>query len=161
MKSNLLFCAALAAALYFTPAYAADYSAQVVSFSKNEPDEFSIELTGSKVITDDFSFKIPSSMYSKLVMVQNENSYDIYEKKAYQDDKDGLIFSILTYEDTHYRDLNGCTILGFSGNKLFILDTHYDELYTTDSDEYTKCQELVTSLKRSFVSYIKDTDDIQ
>ena len=57
MKSKLFLCAALAAALYVTPSYAADYSAQVVSFSQEDPDNLSIELTGSKVITDDFSFK--------------------------------------------------------------------------------------------------------
>ncbi len=56
MKSKLFLCAALAAALYVTPSYAADYSAQVVSFSQEDPDNLSIELTGSKVITDDFSF---------------------------------------------------------------------------------------------------------
>lgn len=60
MKSKLFLCAALAAALYVTPSYAADYSAQVVSFSQEDPDNLSIELTGSKVITDDFSFKLPS-----------------------------------------------------------------------------------------------------
>lgn len=54
MKSKLFLCAALAAALYVTPSYAADYSAQVVSFSQEDPDNLSIELTGSKVITDDF-----------------------------------------------------------------------------------------------------------
>lgn len=160
MKSNLFFCAALAVALYVTPSYAADYSAQVVSFSESETDGLSIELTGSKVITDDFSFKLPSGMFSKLVMVQNGNSYEVYEKKAYESDDDGLIFSILTFEDTHYRDLKGCTILGFSGNKLFILDTNYEELYNEDSEEYAKCKEIVTLLKRSFVSYIKDTYDI-
>ena len=50
MKSKLFLCAALAAALYVTPSYAADYSAQVVSFSQEDPDNLSIELTGSKVI---------------------------------------------------------------------------------------------------------------
>ncbi len=156
MKSNLFFCAALAVALYVTPSYAADYSAQVVSFSQDEPDNISVELTGSKVITDDFSFKLPTGMYSKLVMVQNGDSYEIYDKKAYEANDDGLLFSILTYEDTHYRDLNGCTILGFSGNKIFILDKNYTELYDEDSEEYNEAKEIVTSLKRSFVSYIKD-----
>ena len=63
MKSKLFLCAALAAALYVTPSYAADYSAQVVSFSQEDPDNLSIELTGSKVITDDFSFKLPSQSF--------------------------------------------------------------------------------------------------
>lgn len=65
-------------------------------------------------------------------------------------------FRILAFEDTHYRDLNGCTILGFCGNKIFILDPHYDEQYASDSEEYTQCKEIVTSLKKSFISYIKD-----
>lgn len=42
MKSKLFLCAALAAALYVTPSYAADYSAQVVSFSQEDPDNLSI-----------------------------------------------------------------------------------------------------------------------
>ena len=71
MKSKLFLCAALAAALYVTPSYAADYSAQVVSFSQEDPDNLSIELTGSKVITDDFSFKLPSQSFSRLIMVPN------------------------------------------------------------------------------------------
>ena len=47
MKSKLFLCAALAAALYVTPSYAADYSAQVVSFSQEDPDNLSIELLQS------------------------------------------------------------------------------------------------------------------
>ena len=82
MKSKLFLCAALAAALYVTPSYAADYSAQVVSFSHEDPDNLSIELTGSKVITDDFSFKLPSQAISKLIMVPSGDSYEVYEKNA-------------------------------------------------------------------------------
>lgn len=161
MKSKIFFCAALAAALYITPSYAADYSAQVVSFSQSELDNLSIELTGSKVITDDFSFKLPSRTFSKLIMVQDGNSYKVYEKNSYEKDGNGLLFEILTFEDTHYRDLKGCTILGFSGSKLFILNTHYSESYAEGSEEYVRCEEIVTSLKRSFVSYIKDSDNTQ
>lgn len=84
MKSKLFLCAALAAALYVTPSYAADYSAQVVSFSQEDPDNLSIELTGSKVITDDFSFKLPSQEFSRLIMVPNGDSYEVYEKTAYE-----------------------------------------------------------------------------
>ena len=109
MKSKLFLCAALAAALYVTPSYAADYSAQVVSFSQEDPDNLSIELTGSKVITDDFSFKLPSQSFSRLIMVPNGDSYEVYEKKAYEANGGGLLFRILAFEDTHYRDLNGCT----------------------------------------------------
>ena len=106
MKSKLFLCAALAAALYVTPSYAADYSAQVVSFSQEDPDNLSIELTGSKVITDDFSFKLPSQSFSRLIMVPNGDSYEVYEKTAYEANGGGLLFRILAFEDTHYRDLN-------------------------------------------------------
>ena len=81
MKSKLFLCAALAAALYVTPSYAADYSAQVVSFSQEDPDNLSIELTGSKVITDDFSFKLPSQAFSKLIMVPSGDSYEYMKKQ--------------------------------------------------------------------------------
>ena len=155
MKSKLFLCAALAAALYVTPSYAADYSAQVVSFSQEDPDN------RSKVITDDFSFKLPSQSFSRLIMVPNGDSYEVYEKTAYKANGSGLLFRILAFEDTHYRDLNGCTILGFCGNKLFILDPHYDEQYASDSEEYTQCKEIVTSLKKSFISYIKDAGTVE
>ena len=71
-------------------------------------------------------------------MVPNGDSYEVYEKTAYEANGGGLLFRILAFEDTHYRDLNGCTILGFCGNKLFILDPHYDEQYASDSEEYTQ-----------------------
>ena len=153
MKSKLFLCAALAAALYVTPSYAADYSAQVVSFSQEDPDNLSIELTGSKVITDNFSFKLPSQEFSRLIMVPSGDSYEA--------NGGGLLFRILAFEDTHYRDLNGCTILGFCGNKIFILDPHYDEQYASDSEEYTQCKEIVTSIKKSFISYIKDAGTVE
>ena len=54
-------------------------------------------------------------------MVPNGDSYEVYEKTAYEANGGGLLFRILAFEDTHYRDLNGCTILGFCGNKIFIL----------------------------------------
>lgn len=161
MKSKLFLCAALAVALYVTPSYAADYSAQVVSFSQEDPDNLSIELTSSKVITDDFSFKLPSQAFSRLIMVPSGDSYEVYEKTAYEANGGGLLFRILAFEDTHYRDLNGCTILGFCGNKLFILDPHYDEQYASDSEEYTQCKEIVTSIKKSFISYIKDAGTVE
>ena len=73
-------------------------------------------------------------------MVSNGDSHEVYEKTAYEANGGGLLFRILAFEDTHYRDLNGCTILGFCGNKLFILDLHYDEQYASDSEEYAKMQ---------------------
>ena len=86
---------------------------------------------------------------------------EVYEKTAYEANGGGLLFRILAFEDTHYRDLNGCTILGFCGNKIFILDPHYDEQYASDSEEYTQCKEIVTSLKKSFISYIKDAGTVE
>ena len=67
-------------------------------------------------------------------MIPNRDSYEVYEKAAYEANGGGLLFRILAFEDTHYRDLNGCTILGFCGNKIFILDPHYDEQYASDSE---------------------------
>ena len=161
MKSKLFLCAALAAALYVTPSYAADYSAQVVSFSQEDPDKREIASNDAKVLTVDFSFNLPSQAFSRLIMVSSGDSYEVYEKTAYEANGGGLLFRILAFEDTHYRDLNGCTILGFCGNKLFILDPHYDEQYASDSDEYAKCKEIVTSLKKSFISYIKDAGTVE
>ena len=98
---------------------------------------------------------------TQAMAVPNGDSYEVYEKTAYEANGGGLLFRILAFEDTHYRDLNGCTILGFCGNKIFILDPHYDEQYASDSEEYTQCKEIVTSIKKSFISYIKDAGTVE
>ncbi len=135
MKSKLFLCAALAAALYVTPSYAADYSAQVVSFSQEDPDNLSIELTGSKVITDDFFIQTSIPVIFETHHDSEQGIPMRYMKKQPMKPTEAdFSFRILAFEDTHYRDLNGCTILGFCGNKIFILDPHYDEQYASDSE---------------------------
>ena len=77
-------------ALYVTPSYAADYSAQVVSFSQEDPDNLSIELT-YHLITDDFSFKLPSQAFSGLIMVPSGDSTTRYMKTAHEANGGGLL----------------------------------------------------------------------
>ena len=67
------------------------------------------------------------------------------------------VFSIICYEDVDYQDLKGCSILGFYGNKTYILESWYDEfLEDTTSREYKACAEASKVLKKSFVSIVKE-----
>ena len=162
MKSKLFLCAALAAALYVTPSYAADYSAQGCEFFSGGPGQ-------PLHRADRLQSNYPTIFHSNFHLRHFRNSSwfragiptRYMKKSAYEANGGGLLFRILAFEDTHYRDLNGCTILGFCGNKIFILDPHYDEQYTSDSEEYAKCKEIVTSIKKSFISYIKDAGTVE
>ncbi len=157
MNFRTIICSSIVSLFFAMPVFAAD-SVQVVSFSEQNSDDISIKLTGSKVITDDFSFKIPREWSSELVMTQNEDSYDIYDRTSYEKDESGLLFSIVSLEDSDYRFLEECTILGFYGNKTYVLVPYFSEIYDdVESDEFKACQEAFTSIKESFVSYIKET----
>ena len=158
MNFRTIICSAAASILFAMPAFAAD-SIQVLSFSEQNSDDFSIKLTGSKVITDDFSFKIPKEWSSELVMTQNGVSYDIYDRASYEEDGSGLLFSIASLEDMDYQFLEECTILGFYGNRTSVLIPYFHEIYEdVESDDFKACQDAFNSIRESFVSYIRETN---
>ena len=157
MRFRTIICTALLALTFSVTAFGAENTAQVVSFGHSVDTDAAIELTGSKVITDDFSFKMPDGWSGNCVMVADGSSYEIYNKTAYEEDGSGLLFSIICYEDVDYQDLKGCSILGFYGNKTYILESWYDEfLEDTTSREYKACAEASKVLKKSFVSIVKE-----
>ncbi len=157
MRFRTLICTALMALTFSVTAFGAEHTAQVVSFGQSVDSDAAIELTGSKVITDDFSFKMPSGWSGNCVIVPGESVYEIYDKIAYEEDGSGLLFSIICYEDVDYKDLQGCSILGFYDNKTYILEPEYkDYLEDTSSKEYKSCQEATKVLKKSFVTIVKE-----
>ena len=116
-----------------------------------------IELTGTKVITEEFSFKLPEEWDHTCLLIPSGNSYEIYEKEAYDSDGSGLLFSIDCYEDTSLQDLAGCSILSFSGNRTYILVSHYEELEGEIPEGlYASCEVAARTLKKSFVALIRE-----
>ena len=133
MRFRTIICTALLALTFSVTAFGAEHTAQVVSFGHSVDTDAAIELTGSKVITDDFSFKMPDGWSGNCVMVADGSSYEIYNKTAYEEDGSGLLFSIICYEDVEYQDLEDTT-----------------------SREYKACAEASKVLKKSFVSIVKE-----
>lgn len=158
MHIRTTICAALISLACALPTFAADCSAQIVSFSEESSQDFSAALTGSKVITDGFSFKIPKNWTDRLVMVQDGECYDIYDRTAYEEDGSGLLFTILSMEDVDYRDREeDCHVLAFCKNRTYILQSSYDDFYEDEeSAEYQSCEDALSSIKKSFVLYVKD-----
>ena len=133
MRFRTIICTALLALTFSVTAFGAEHTAQVVSFGHSVDTDAAIELTGSKVITDDFSFKMPDGWSGNCVMVADGSSYEIYNKTAYEEDGSGLLFSIICYEDVEYQDLEDTT-----------------------SREYKACAEASKVLKKSFVPIVKE-----
>ena len=162
MKSKLFLCAALAAALYVTPSYAADYSAQVVSFCSGGPGQ---PLHRADRLQSNYRRFLHSNFHPSHFRDSSWFRAGIptrYMKKQPMKPTEADFSSAFSHLRTRITTiLNGCTILGFCGNKLFILDPHYDEQYASDSEEYAKCKEIVTSIKKSFISYIKDAGTVE
>lgn len=158
MHLKTTICAALISLACAFPVFAADCSAQIVSFSEETSQNFSVALTDSKVITDGFSFKIPKDWTDRLVMVQDGVCYDIYDRIAYETDGSGLLFTILSMEDVDYRDLeDDCHVLAFCKNRTYILQSSYGDFYEDDeSAEYQACEDALSSIKKSFVLYVKE-----
>lgn len=154
MRIRTFICAAVMSMAFSATSFGAEHTAQIVSFGNADA---AIELTGSKVITDDFSFKMPDGWSGNCIMVPGDSSYEIYDKDAYEEDGSGLLFSITWYEDINFEDLKGCSILGFYDNRTYILESRYgDFLEDPTSKEYKACNEATKVLKKSFVSFVKE-----
>ena len=156
MHIKTWICTAIFTLIFSTSALADAGSVQVISFSQETTEEPVIELTGTKVITEDFSFQLPEEWENTCLLVPSANSCEIYEKAAYNADGSGLLFSIDCYEDAPLQDLTGCTILSFHGNRTYILVSHYEELEEELSEPlYTACETAAKTLKKSFVALIQ------
>ena len=159
MKLKALICTAFFAITCSVTSFGAENTAQVVSFSE-ESDGMAVELTGSKVITEDFSYKLPRDFGRSCVIVPDSRSQEIYDKEAYEEDGSGLLFTISCYEDVDYRSLAGCDVLGFCGNKTYILERNYIDFFEdSDCEESKACDEASRQLKKSFVALVSEGSD--
>ena len=157
MRLKTWICTALLTMLFCTSVFAAGSPVPVMHFAPDTSDEQIIELTGTKVITEDFSFKLPDHWDTACILVPNENSYEIYEKSNYEEDDSGLLFSIDCYEDAELEDLTGCSILGFCGNRTYILVPYYEEFIEDSSESlYLSCEKAAKQMKKSFVAYVRE-----
>lgn len=157
MRLKTWICTALFTLIFSTSALAGINSVQVVSFSQETMGNLGIELTGKKVITEDFSFKFPESWDTPCVLVPSEHNYEIYKKEAYEADGSGLLFSIQCYEDASMEELNGCSVLGFCGNRAYVLISAYEDLAEDENGEfYNACRKAAATMKKSFVAYIRE-----
>lgn len=121
-------------------------SSDMVTAASNE----AVPLTGSKVITDDFTFVVPDRWAGECVIVQNDNGLDMYDKESYEADGSGLMFSIVVYGDDSYTSLDSYSILGFCGSDTFILDTSESE------DDSRSLKKGLKELQNSFVAVVGD-----
>ena len=157
MRFKTWICTALFTLIFCTSALAGPGSVQVVSFSQENTEELVIELTGTKVITEDFSFKFPEDWNHTCLLIPSGNSYEIYEKETYESDGSGLLFSIDCLEDAPLQELADCSILSFCGNRTYILVPHYEEPEEEIPEEfYASCEAAVRTLKKSFVALIRE-----
>lgn len=155
MNLRMMICTAALSLAFSVPAFADSHSIQVVSFSEEADSVPFIQLTGSKVIMDDFSFKIPGDLKSHLVIVPGDGCYELYDKTAYELDGSGLLFRITCLEDASSEDLKYSTVLAFCGDQTYVLEPGYPLIYEPESEEYQACEEAFSAIRESFVSYIR------
>lgn len=137
-------------------AYGATYTAQTITIaSVTNSEDTAIEVTNAKVITDDFSFKVPDGWAGNCIVVPETDSFELYNKTAYEADGSGLLFTIAVYDNSDYQELTDCSVLGFCGDSTYVLMDDYRDSYTEDSAEYQACEAAVKTFKKSFVSFVK------
>ena len=158
MRIKQLLCTII---LTFTTAatvYGSTYTAQTIKITSDAVPTGAIAVTDNKIITDNFSFKIPEGWNGNCVAVPDETSLSLYNKTLYETDGSGLLFTIAAYEDSSYEDLYSYSILGFgSGTTTYVLiDNYIDTFEDSESAEYQSCKSSVKSLKKSFVTFISE-----
>ncbi|MEG1144562.1 MAG: hypothetical protein RSE05_04230 [Clostridium sp.] len=157
MRAKFLLCTMLFSLTVAATAYGATYTAQTIKITSEAPSQEAIDVTDAKIITDDFSFKIPEGWVDYCSVIQCGTSLNLYNKCSYDLDGSGLLFTITAYDNSDYQDLAHYTILGFRGNTTYVLDNDYIKTYkNTASSEYQSCKEAVKTLQKSFVSFVKE-----
>lgn len=117
-------------------------SSDVVEAASNEV----IPMTGSKIVTDDFSFVVPERWTGKCVVLPTEQGLEVYDQEDYESDGSGFLFSISVYEDDSYSSLEDYAILGFCGSETFVLDT-------SKADESKSVKKGLKELQETFVAF--------
>ena len=117
-------------------------SSDVVEAASNE----AIPMTGSKIVTDDFSFVVPERWTGKCVVLPTEQGLEVYDQDDYERDGSGFMFSISVYGDDSYSSLEDYTVLGFCGSETFVLDT-------SGADESKSVKKGLKELQETFVAF--------
>lgn len=105
-----------------------------------------IPMTGSKIVTDDFSFVVPERWTGKCVVLPTEQGLEVYDQDDYERDGSGFMFSISVYGDDSYSSLEDYTVLGFCGSETFVLDT-------SGADESKSVKKGLKELQETFVAF--------
>lgn len=117
-------------------------SSDTVAATSNE----AIPMTGTKIVTDDFSFVVPERWTGKCVVLPTEQGLEVYDQDDYEDDGSGFMFSISIYEDDSYSSLEHYAVLGFCGSDTFILDT-------SEADGSKSMKKGLKELQETFVAF--------
>ncbi|MBS6517756.1 MAG: hypothetical protein KH353_06155 [Clostridium sp.] len=119
-------CAAALTLFYTVTALGAETQTALQTLSSDAVEAASnevIPMTGSKIVTDDFSFVVPERWTGKCVMLPTESGLEVYDQDDYESDGSGFMFSISAYEDDSYSSLENYAVLGFCGSETFVLNT--------------------------------------
>lgn len=159
MTMKYLLCSTLLTCSLTMTAYGAANIPQTITAASVDQSSDVIELTGTKIITDHYSFKVPDNWKGSCLLVQNGDNLEVYDKAAYMEDEgSGLLFTIAAYEDASHQDLQNTLILGFCGNTTYVLEKDaaqdLDAYSETAGKNYDKA---IKSVKKSFVTLVKDT----
>lgn len=157
MRTKFLLCTVMLTFAAATTTYAASYTAQTIKATAETVTDTVIETTKEKIITEDFSFKIPEGWAGHCVLLHNGDSLELYQKAAYEADGTGLLFTIEPYEDSGYLELSDYSIVGFLGSETYVLKHDYINTFEdTASAEYQSCQAAEKILKKSFVTFVTE-----
>lgn len=159
MTMKYLLCSTILTCSLTMTAYGAANIPQTITAASADQSSDVIELTGTKVITDRFSFKVPENWKGACLLIQDGDDLEVYDKAAYMEDEgSGLLFTIAACEDASHQDLQNAVILGFCGNTTYVLEENSAE----ELDSYPEAAgknygKAIKSIKKSFVTLVKDT----
>lgn len=157
MRTKHILCTIFLTLATAATTYGATYTAQTITIAAETTSAEAIDVTNSKIITEDFSFKVPEGWAGCSLVIQSGDSLEIYNKTDYETDGSGLLFTIAAYDNSDYLNLPDYSILGFRDTITYVLVNDYICTYEdVESAEYQACKEAVKTLKKSFVSFITE-----
>lgn len=159
MYLNTLICAACLSAYFSASVFAAEASGTVtdIDTAPIQDSASAFKISGSKIITDDFSFQLPEHWSNFCTLSSDDDICEIYTKENSSEDDSELLFSIDYYEDASLEDLADSSILGFCGNRTYVLIPFYKELDEPLASVLRRfCKKAEKQIKKSFISYITE-----
>lgn len=159
MTIKYLLCSTILTCSLTMTAYGAVSTPQTITAASSNQSSDVIELTGTKVITDYYSFKVPENWKGTCLMILDGDNLEVYDKAAYeQEEGSGLLFTIAAYEDASHQALQNVPILGFCNNTAYVLEENTADEPDSASDMAGKnYDKAIKSIKKSFVTFVKDS----